>query len=186
MTDKPSKKWRCSVHNSAASTAYGKGCRCDDCRGYEADRKKRGRKGEQWRTTELDTPRCPEHDLACSTAYNKRKCKCEACKAWHSEYGKECWNKDLHDRKMRQAWHQWKHKGGIASFEEYKTASEQDYCDCCGAELPDRSARCVDHCHETGRLRGTLCRGCNSAEGNLKTIARCEQLIKYIKDRCNV
>mgnify|MGYP003383977954 CR=1 FL=1 len=48
----------------------------------------------------------------------------------------------------------------------------------------------VDHCHETGRIRAALCRGCNGAEGKIKNLAIkfgktkdyvlfCQRLIKY-------
>lgn len=47
--------------------------------------------------------------------------------------------------------------------------SQSGRCAACGE--PFRNARGephVDHCHETGRVRGILCRGCNYAEGTLQ------------------
>lgn len=44
----------------------------------------------------------------------------------------------------------------------------------------------VDHCHETGKVRGLLCSGCNLALGAIKedpSVA--ESMIKYIKDKCS-
>lgn len=40
---------------------------------------------------------------------------------------------------------------------------------------------CVDHCHETGRIRGVLCRFCNALEGILsKQPERVEQVRAYL------
>ena len=50
---------------------------------------------------------------------------------------------------------------------------QQDYkCAVCGVSLKGklRGGPCQDHDHETGILRGVLCRVCNQGEGKLKTI----------------
>lgn len=39
-------------------------------------------------------------------------------------------------------------------------------CEVCGEDRPERIN--VDHCHETGIVRGSLCRNCNIALGHLK------------------
>jgi hypothetical protein len=38
-------------------------------------------------------------------------------------------------------------------------------CDICGA--PPVSA-CIDHCHETGAVRGSLCQDCNTSLGKFR------------------
>ena len=72
------------------------------------------------------------------------------------------------------------------TFEEFQKARSKTHCDCCGVELGGMGERrkCVDHCHETGRIRGTLCTNCNSAEGHLKTVERVRQLLAYMENNC--
>ena len=49
--------------------------------------------------------------------------------------------------------------------------SRNNKCDICfnsekGKNISD--SLCVDHCHKTGKIRGLLCRNCNSALGQFK------------------
>ena len=39
---------------------------------------------------------------------------------------------------------------------------------CCGICKERMEPVCVDHCHDTGKVRGLLCRNCNSALGKFK------------------
>lgn len=44
-----------------------------------------------------------------------------------------------------------------------------------------KSSLCVDHCHETGKIRGLLCRQCNTALGFLKdSLDLCKAAVKYL------
>lgn len=47
----------------------------------------------------------------------------------------------------------------------------------CGKE-----ARVVDHCHETGKVRGLLCTGCNTTIGKMgDTIEKVQRIIMYLE-----
>jgi len=69
------------------------------------------------------------------------------------------------DRK-KQAQYRYKFKYGIGIDEYYKMVEEQGnkclICETTGNKLQ------VDHCHETGIIRGLLCRKCNIAIGLFK------------------
>ncbi len=58
---------------------------------------------------------------------------------------------------------------------------QNNKCACCGDIFPDGARIHTDHCHSTKIVRGLLCHRCNVAEGNLKTVARCEKLLAYMK-----
>lgn len=54
------------------------------------------------------------------------------------------------------------------TVEEYdaRSAAQGDVCACCG-KPEERYRLSVDHCHETGRIRGLLCNTCNRGIGLL-------------------
>ena len=54
---------------------------------------------------------------------------------------------------------------GVETFREME-ANQDGRCFICG-ERPEKSLL-VDHCHESGKVRGLLCRKCNSGIGMLK------------------
>lgn len=55
-----------------------------------------------------------------------------------------------------------------------------DACESCG----DQAELCIDHDHETGRVRGMLCNPCNKALGFLREDPeRMLSLIKYTKEK---
>lgn len=57
------------------------------------------------------------------------------------------------------------HRYGITPEEYDRRVKEQDgKCAICLEERP----LAVDHCHETGKVRGLLCRSCNAGMGMLK------------------
>lgn len=61
-------------------------------------------------------------------------------------------------------------------------------CDVCGTSVSSKKDegrnKHFDHCHDTGKYRGTLCHQCNVAEGMLKTKENVKKLLDYLMDRC--
>ena len=61
-------------------------------------------------------------------------------------------------------------------------ASQGGLCRCCGKYLKwDCRDTVTDHCHDTGRVRGILCRSCNMAIGQLGDDLRgVKQAVAYL------
>lgn len=73
-------------------------------------------------------------------------------------------------------------KYGI-TLKEYNNLVDKQggHCPLCGNVLADNYA--VDHCHDTGRVRGVLCRGCNTGVGLLRhDVKVLRNAIKYLSD----
>lgn len=45
---------------------------------------------------------------------------------------------------------------------------QKGICDICGYTFNDRDGIVLDHCHETGLIRGAIHRSCNGAEGKIR------------------
>jgi hypothetical protein len=59
--------------------------------------------------------------------------------------------------------------------------SQENKCAVCEIFFFDGFKICIDHCHETGRVRGLLCQSCNAAEGMLKTPETVDRLAEYMR-----
>lgn len=72
------------------------------------------------------------------------------------------------------------------SYTEYLTMLEAQggCCAICGTnDTGKRKAFAVDHCHETGNIRGLLCSNCNTGIGNLRDdIGLLERAIEYLRN----
>jgi hypothetical protein len=58
------------------------------------------------------------------------------------------------------------------------------HCEACGKKASRAGEIHVDHCHDTGKIRGVLCFNCNAALGHIgDSIDRLEMLILYMKEK---
>lgn len=101
----------------------------------------------------------------------------EAKRAYHRAYQKE-WRDRNRERlakqnaayvaanaeyiKQRLRWQRIKSRYGLSRDEyEMMAAAQKGLCACCGY-APRKMPLCVDHCHETGVIRGLICVRCNT------------------------
>ena len=71
-------------------------------------------------------------------------------------------------------------------YQEYlqMLEAQQGACAICGTtDTGKRKAFAVDHCHDTGKIRGLLCGNCNTGIGNLRdNIKLLERAIEYLRN----
>ena len=134
-----------------------------------------------------------------SSRKDGRSTQCKVCintrnKVWytknkerHNALGKANYNANgekYRDRNYRK-------KYGI-TLEQYNQILENQNGLCALCNQPETAMHrksggklrelAVDHCHETGKIRGLLCTKCNVMISNLgDTIERAEKLVKYMK-----
>ena len=59
----------------------------------------------------------------------------------------------------------------IPKYRKHLAAKQQYRCAICGCPMAG-IVHTLDHCHDTGALRGVLCRPCNYTEGSIKKVMR--------------
>ena len=73
------------------------------------------------------------------------------------------------------------------TVEEYDEmlARAENKCEICGVHQKDLKKKLViDHCHDTGKLRGMLCHACNLAIGKLgDSYEKVKRATDYLKKR---
>lgn len=92
-----------------------------------------------------------------------RSVKCGECAKAYA-------NKKSKGRKYERKGYQLKIRYGI-SLETFRALlqTQENSCAVCRVELSAESrSAVVDHCHKTGRIRGILCRQCNTGLGHMK------------------
>jgi hypothetical protein len=102
-----------------------------------------------------------------------------------SKYGKrnlclECKYKENNANKKAKEWktdHQVRKRYGIDAETYKQRMSSSSSCEICGKQ----DNLCYDHCHQTMRFRGILCRSCNKAIGALgDTLQSVLSAVKYL------
>jgi hypothetical protein len=105
------------------------------------------------------------------------------CKNCNSDKGRDRYrnNKDKYREYAR------KKKFGMERHEYETILSKQDgCCAVCGHVPKDGEVLSVDHCHETGDIRGLLCSNCNLGIGHFKdNIDLLGLAIKYLENACH-
>lgn len=98
----------------------------------------------------------------------------------------------LYNKRFSDLKHRLRHRFGLTLEEWHAMLEECEYkCEICSRDIKGpwkhsntKDKACVDHCHETNKIRGVLCVDCNLALGllrdNLETIKAASQ---YLQER---
>jgi hypothetical protein len=90
---------------------------------------------------------------------------------------KKCATKN---RKQYYKPHEFMRRKFNLSEEEYLNLILQKECSICGCNTNEK--QCIDHCHETNKIRGILCHKCNTALGLFDDdIGRIKNSIRYLE-----
>jgi Autographiviridae endonuclease VII len=71
----------------------------------------------------------------------------------------------------------------LAQYDEFFIL-QKGCCAICGKHQMELKRRlCLDHCHETGKLRGLLCSKCNTGIGMLgDDVTRLQSALRYLRE----
>jgi len=94
------------------------------------------------------------------------------------------WNAENRERRAPTLQkHNYKKRYGLTIEQKQAMINAQDgKCAICKSDLKTTHNVCVDHNHETGFIRGILCRKCNLGIGHLNdSIEILKSAVKYLK-----
>ena len=76
-------------------------------------------------------------------------------------------------------------KFGVSEEKHRLMVQEQDgCCAICGVRVDDPMSLHIDHCHESGHVRGLLCGGCNTGLGHFRdNVVALEKAAQYLRER---
>ena len=87
--------------------------------------------------------------------------------------------------KLAQRYGHIKHRYGLSKDDYLALLEKQNnVCAIClNPETIENSILCVDHCHKTGKVRGLLCRMCNSALGKFNDdLSNLKRAVAYLEN----
>lgn len=144
------------------------GCeRIHSCRGFCKLHYTRWRRhGDALVQKKVHVPKTDGIPHGTSHGYNYYKCRCDKCREFIVNKSRE-WAQNnpnrIRERRLIRDY-------GITSADYDRMLTEQDgLCAVCH-QPPSEGVRWlhVDHCHDTGKVRGLLCQKCNVALGMLR------------------
>ena len=125
------------------------------------------------------------------THFNRKFCN-NTCR--YEVYGPKAratatrWREDNYERSLRSDHNKHLLKNYGITVEDFERMVEvrANRCDICKRtpeEVGDNRRLSVDHCHNTGKIRGLLCRWCNTAIGQLQdSVEVMENAVQYMKE----
>lgn len=124
-------------------------------------------------------PNCGETNIAQFYVDAQGRRTNKVCRECHKQACKTRW----HARSWLDRWASRNYKYGVSKevlIDLY--AKQQGQCAICGEIPTTQRGLHVDHCHDTGAVRGLLCHGCNVGIGHLKDSAKIvSKALEYLK-----
>lgn len=104
-----------------------------------------------------------------------RQSRCKPCRTWNKNNKYDPEYKRKYDLKIQ-------YDISLEQYDEMLKA-QGGCCAVCGNNTPDGKGRfVVDHCHETGRVRGLLCTKCNVMLGMAKdSVSTLMSAVNYLR-----
>lgn len=114
-----------------------------------------------------------------------------SCKLCRNAYLRSRYDSDNPAQRESQRWRQIKHNYGITKAEWLAMyAAQEGLCGICSKPLSteqfktagNRQSTCIDHDHDTHKVRGLLCHSCNLGIGNMQhDVATLQRAIEYLE-----